>query len=191
MQGPFLNVLCSAGFDVVYLRHRRPLTEATELDGVAACIAGFEPYARRVIEACPQLRMIDRNGVGYDAIDVAAATERGIAVTVASGANQESVAEHTLALLLALARSVLPQHDAIRSGEFGAWPVFRSAAARWDWWDLAGSAGKWLSARQPFACASWLMSRFPMLLLSSSSGLRCCRWTSSWPSRTSSRCMCR
>jgi D-3-phosphoglycerate dehydrogenase len=54
--------------------------------------------------------------VGYDAVDVAAASERGIAVTITPGANQESVAEHTFALLLALARSVIPQHIAIAGG---------------------------------------------------------------------------
>jgi D-3-phosphoglycerate dehydrogenase len=121
LDGPFRQLLCDAGFEVVYPRLRKPLTEdelLVELQGVAASIAGFEPYTRRVIEASPQLRVIARNGVGYDAVDVVAATEHGIAVTVTPGANQESVAEHTFALLLALARAVVPQHTAIRGGEF-------------------------------------------------------------------------
>ncbi len=121
VEGPFLKLLRDAGFEVVYPRERKPLSEAellSELKGVAATIAGFEPYTRHVIESCPQLRVIARNGVGYDAVDVAAATEHGIAVTVTPGANQESVAEHTFALMLALARAVVPQHTAMGDGQF-------------------------------------------------------------------------
>src|SRR5262245_23846105 len=95
LDGSFLHLLRRAGFQVVYTRHRGPLTEEellAELNGVAACVAGFEPYTRRVIASCPELRVIARNGVGYDAVDVAAATEHGIAVTVTPGVNQESVA---------------------------------------------------------------------------------------------------
>jgi phosphoglycerate dehydrogenase-like enzyme len=121
VEGPFLHLLRDAGFEVVYPRQSKSLTEEellAELPGVAATVAGWEPYTRRVIESSPALRVIARNGVGYDAVDVAAATERGIAVTVTPGANQESVAEHTFALMLALARGVVPQHTAIRGGEF-------------------------------------------------------------------------
>ena len=119
LEGPFLDVLRGAGFEVVYPRARRQLTEAellVELAGVSASLAGSEPYTRHVIESCPQLAVIARNGVGYDAVDVAAATERGVAVAITPGANHESVAEHTLALMLTLARSIVPQHAAIAAG---------------------------------------------------------------------------
>jgi D-3-phosphoglycerate dehydrogenase len=119
MEGPFLDLLRGAGLEVVYPKVRRQLTEEElldELQGASATLAGSEPYTRRVIEACPQLAVIARNGVGYDAVDVAAATERGVAVAVTPGANHESVAEHALALMLTLARSIVPQHAAIRGG---------------------------------------------------------------------------
>jgi len=118
---PFLHLLHDAGFDVVYPRERKQLTEdelIEALQGVAASLAGSEPYTRRVIESSPQLAVIARNGVGYDAVDVAAATQHGIAVTVTPGANQESVAEHTFALMLAAARSIVPQHVAIAAGRW-------------------------------------------------------------------------
>jgi phosphoglycerate dehydrogenase-like enzyme len=118
---PFKHALREAGLEVVYPRQRKQLTEEellAELAGVSASLAGSEPYTRRVIEASPQLRVIARNGVGYDAVDVAAASERGVAVTVSPGANHESVAEHALALLLTVARSIVPQHDAIRAGQW-------------------------------------------------------------------------
>jgi phosphoglycerate dehydrogenase-like enzyme len=65
------------------------------------------------------LRVIARVGVGYDAVDVKAATEKGIVVTITPGTNQDSVAEHTFMLILALARQLIPQHLSIRSG---GWP---------------------------------------------------------------------
>jgi phosphoglycerate dehydrogenase-like enzyme len=55
----------------------------------------------------PQLRIIARNGVGYDQIDVAAATRRGIAVTITPHGNHQAVAEHAMALLLAVTRNVV------------------------------------------------------------------------------------
>jgi phosphoglycerate dehydrogenase-like enzyme len=116
---PFLGVLRGAGLEVVYPREWKQFTEAdmaAELAGVSAAIAGMEPYTRRVIEAAPALRVIARVGVGYDAVDTAAAADRGVAVTVTPGVNQESVAEHTFALILALARSVVPMHLAVRGG---------------------------------------------------------------------------
>jgi phosphoglycerate dehydrogenase-like enzyme len=116
---PFLQVLRGAGLEVIYPQQRKQLTEEellVELAGVSATLAGSEPYTQRVLESHPQLRVIARNGVGYDAVDLAAATERGVVVTVAPGTNHESVAEHTMALLLTLTRSIIPQHEAIRAG---------------------------------------------------------------------------
>jgi D-3-phosphoglycerate dehydrogenase len=55
------------------------------------------------------LRVISRNGVGYDRIDVPAATRRGIAVTITADANHQAVAEHAMALLLSVARTI-PQN---------------------------------------------------------------------------------
>lgn len=116
---PFLHVLRDAGFDVVYPRRQKQLTEEEllqELPGVAASLAGSEPYTRRVFNANPGLRVIARTGVGYDAVDTAAATEHGVAVAVTPGANNEAVAEHTFALMLSVARSIVLQCDAIRAG---------------------------------------------------------------------------
>ncbi len=121
LDGPFLDALRRAGLEVVYPRERKQLTEdelVAELNGVTAALAGAEPYTQRVIEANPELRVIARNGVGHDAVDVAAATEHGVVVTVAPGANHESVAEHTMALLLTVARSIVPQHAAMRAGHW-------------------------------------------------------------------------
>ncbi len=120
--GPFQDVLVGAGLEPVYPPQQAQLVEEElfgQLDGISATLAGSEPYTRRVIEAHPALRVIARMGVGYDAVDVAAATEHGIAVTITPGTNQDAVAEHTFALILAIAKSVAEQHPLIQAGK---WP---------------------------------------------------------------------
>ena len=71
-----------------------------------------------LIEKAPKLRVIGRAGVGVDNVDVEAATRRGILVMNTPGGNAVSVAEHTFALMLALARAV-PQANA--STQAGRW----------------------------------------------------------------------
>lgn len=117
--GPHADLLKSAGFDVCFPDKTVLLTEEDVLaaaQGFSAIIAGSEPYTDRVLRELPQLRIISRNGVGYDAIDVPAATARGVAVTITPDANCQAVAEHTLALMLAVARSVVQSANETRSG---------------------------------------------------------------------------
>jgi phosphoglycerate dehydrogenase-like enzyme len=122
LDGLYLKALREAGFECVFPPRATQLTEEElfqQLDGVVATLAGSEPYTRRVIDTHPSLRAIARAGVGYDAVDVAACTERGVAVCIAPGTNQDSVAEHTFALILALAKGLLPQDRGTRAGQ---WP---------------------------------------------------------------------
>jgi phosphoglycerate dehydrogenase-like enzyme len=88
------------------------------LQGVDASLASSEPYTRRVLDTHPTLRVIARAGVGYDAVDVEAASEHGIPVTTTPGANHEAVAEHTYALMLALVKDLIRQTGAIRTGQW-------------------------------------------------------------------------
>src|SRR5947209_10092502 len=119
---PYLQLLRQGGFEPVFPSVVRQLTEDEILQALGdlpAVIAGSEPYTRRVLDAHPRLRVSARAGVGYDAVDVRAATERGIAVCITPGTNQDSVAEHTFALLLALAKDLVNQDRGTRAGE---WP---------------------------------------------------------------------
>jgi D-3-phosphoglycerate dehydrogenase len=89
-------------------------TVAREIAGCAAVItrnAGFDTAA---VEAGTALRIIANHGVGMNRIDVARATELGIAVVNTPTANARSVAEHAIALILALARRVIPADAAVR-----------------------------------------------------------------------------
>ena len=89
---------------------------------IAACtnadaiLARLGTVTRRVIEAAPRLRIIARHGVGVDAVDLEAATARGIVVTTTGAINAAAVAEYTFALLLALARKVLQADAGMRQG---------------------------------------------------------------------------
>ncbi len=92
-----------------------------QLPGCVASLAGSEPYTRAVIEkaAAAGLKVIARAGVGYDGVDLQAATDCGVAVTNAPGTNHDAVAEHALLLMLALAKNLTMQHNRMKEG---AWP---------------------------------------------------------------------
>lgn len=92
-------------------------------DRIVAVIAGGEPYTRRVIEHAPALRVISRAGVGSDSVDLTAAYERGITVTITPNTNHEAVAEHTFALLLAVAREIVGRDQEVRAGQWSRRPL--------------------------------------------------------------------
>ena len=73
---------------------------------------------RAVIDAGRRLAIISRHGVGYDAVDVEAAAERSIPVTITPLANSVSVAEHAMFMLLALAKNARENDAAVRGGWF-------------------------------------------------------------------------
>jgi D-3-phosphoglycerate dehydrogenase len=96
------------------------------LEELAERISGYEGVIVRsattlsadLIERAERLRVIGRAGVGVSNVDVAAATKRGIVVANAPQSNVVSAAEHTLALLLALARNVPQAHAALKDGRW-------------------------------------------------------------------------
>jgi len=73
---------------------------------------------RSVLERAPKLRVIGRAGVGVDNVDLDAATEAGVLVMNTPGGNAISVAEHTLALMLAMARRIPQANASTRSGKW-------------------------------------------------------------------------
>jgi len=75
------------------------------------------------LEASPRLKVVANVAVGYDNIDVDAATERGVVVTNTPDVLTETTAELTLALLLALARRVVEADRYVRAGRFRGWEL--------------------------------------------------------------------
>jgi D-3-phosphoglycerate dehydrogenase / 2-oxoglutarate reductase len=123
--GRWVSMLEEAGFDVRYpedATFTRGVCGIDEtirvLKNASAVIAGGEHFTPEVIEALPNLRVIARAGVGYDRVDVAAASKRGIAVTITPTANHESVAETVFALIFAIAKNVIANDHRVRIGKW-------------------------------------------------------------------------
>lgn len=76
-------------------------------------------YDAALMDACPNLRLIARTGIGVDNVDLAAATARGILVTNTPDGPSESTAEHTVAMLLALAKRLKQGNDNLAAGKWG------------------------------------------------------------------------
>ncbi len=86
---------------------------------VAVNIRGRTRFTADVLQACPKLRLISIWGTGTDNVDLTAAASCGITVTNTPGANAIAVAEHTVALMLAVVKQLAPADQAIRQG---GWP---------------------------------------------------------------------
>lgn len=89
--------------------------EIADCDGVIIRVAKLPAS---VIEAAPKLRVIARHGVGTDNIDIAAATRLGIRVANGPYSNSESVAEHTVAFIMALAHQLVKLDSSVREGDW-------------------------------------------------------------------------
>jgi phosphoglycerate dehydrogenase-like enzyme len=113
-EGPHNQILAAGGFSVVFPPASCDVFQEdqliSQLENVEAVLAGSEPFTRRVIESLPRLRAIVRAGVGFDAIDLAACDAAQIPVCTTPGVNHHSVAEHSIALLMAIARG-FPELD--------------------------------------------------------------------------------
>ncbi|MEE6261684.1 NAD(P)-dependent oxidoreductase [Plantactinospora sonchi] len=114
-----LGELHAAGLTVVRgpADHRldalRPL-----LAGTVGWIAGTGPVTEAHLAAAPRLAVLARYGVGVDAVDLAAAAERGVVVTNTPGANTEAVADLTVGLLLAALRGIPAGDRRVRAGDW-------------------------------------------------------------------------
>ncbi len=79
---------------------------------------GSTGFTEKQIDRFPRLEIICSFGAGYEGVDVAAARKRGINVTNAPGVNDANVADHALALMLALARGLVQANAAVHAGRW-------------------------------------------------------------------------
>ena len=118
---PAVQQLREAGCDVV-INHWHPKRDEDELTGlmpgVSGVIASTDPFTRRVLEAADALKVIARTGVGFDSIDLAAATEKGIVVATTPGTVDSAVADHAFALMLGIARRLVQNDAEVRAGRW-------------------------------------------------------------------------
>lgn len=119
---PLLDRLREAGCDVTINQQERTYDEAALIDvipGIHATIAGSEPYNDRTLAAANELKLVARLGVGFDQIDVAAATRHQVPIAMAFGTNHEAVADHAFAMLAALGNQLFPYHKKVMEGGWG------------------------------------------------------------------------
>jgi len=118
---PTGGALRAAGFDVRLeprLGERKTDEVLAFMADADAGVVSTDPFDREVFAGCPRLRVLARVGVGVDAIDLGAATEAGVAVTTTPGINTNTVADHTLALILACLRRVVENDASVRRREW-------------------------------------------------------------------------
>lgn len=94
------------------------LTDHLERFRPQGVVSRMGKFGALAMDAAPDLKVISKHGAGVDNIDVEAATERGIAVLRAPGANALSVAEHAIALLLATVKQIVPLVSGLREGRW-------------------------------------------------------------------------
>ena len=117
--GPEGVSLLETGADVDVKTGMKPAELLETVGGYQALVVRSETKVNReVIEAGKNLQVIARAGIGVDNIDLDAATGAGIAVVNAPTGNTVAAAEHTLALMLAMARNVPGAHQSLKSGEW-------------------------------------------------------------------------
>jgi phosphoglycerate dehydrogenase-like enzyme len=118
--GP-LKSLYAAGHEIRHVRANAQTTASeliAALDGCESVVAIIEPYTAEVFDGAPLLRHVARVGVGYDAVDIPAATAHGVLVTNTPGANATAVADFAMGMLLSVARHI-PMFD--RDQRQGVW----------------------------------------------------------------------
>lgn len=96
--------------------HEADLIALCQQHNPLAIIVRYGSITARIMDAAPALRVIAKHGSGIDVIDQRAAAQRGIQVLAAAGANAAAVAEHTWALILACAKSVVTLDGRMRAG---------------------------------------------------------------------------
>ena len=115
-------LLTSEGFETVRSPKAGPYP-ATELipllQGFDAVIASTDEYSYELMAACPQLKVISRWGVGFDSIDLAAATTLGVIASTTPGAMTDTVADYAFALILGIARRITESDRVMREGGWG------------------------------------------------------------------------
>lgn len=92
---------------------------AADCDGLLCLLTDRVDAA--LLDAAPRLRAVSNMATGYDNIDIAAATQRGVLVTRTPGVLSQTVAEFTIALMLAAARRVVEGDRHVRRGEWKTW----------------------------------------------------------------------
>ena len=106
----------AAGIDLVRFQGREPDQVIENAAGADGVLTSYAHFPRRVFEALPQLKVVSRTGVGYDTIDLQAATDHGVAVCTVPGYGTEVVSDHAITLALCVLRRINEIDADMRNG---------------------------------------------------------------------------
>lgn len=95
------------------------LDQLKDTDAFIVRVADKGAVDRKTLASSSRLKVVGRTGIGYDSVDVKAATDLGIPVVITPGANNRSVAEHAVALMLALSKNLAESDTEQRRGNWG------------------------------------------------------------------------
>jgi glyoxylate reductase len=174
---PAPALLEESAVDVVPYPSGGPLTEeaireAVETGGCQGILSQVMDPIGETVLSTPGLEIVSNVAVGYDNIDLPAATRCRVMATNTPGVLTDTTADFAFALVMAAARRVAEGDRFVREGRFGGWAMGRRSA--WSAW--AGSAGRWPGGRARSTCASSTPTRW-----------RCRpRWSASWAPPASS-----
>jgi D-3-phosphoglycerate dehydrogenase len=118
---PSLRPLRERGEVVLYSTRQQSSAELVErLRGATAAInvRAYSKFTEDVFAARPELRFLTVMGTGTDNIDLVAATRHGVVVSNTPTAPTISVAEHALAMILAITKNLVPMHNALKAGHW-------------------------------------------------------------------------
>ena len=128
MKVTMTEAICQEGMDLlhgkadIFVAHdahpHHYLDELKNTDIFIVRVADKGAIDAKTIQSSPALKVIGRTGIGYDSVDVEAATRLGIPVVITPGANNRSVAEHAVALILALAKNIVEGDAEQRKGNW-------------------------------------------------------------------------
>jgi len=117
--GPEREILSTLGCDIIFLSSTNEDEVISHTQDADAIICDAAPITERVLTAAPRLRVVSEYGIGYDNIDVEAATTRGVWVANVPGFCVPEVADHTMAFLLALSRRLIALDEGLHRGAWG------------------------------------------------------------------------
>jgi D-3-phosphoglycerate dehydrogenase len=116
-----LEKLKAEGITIDYIEEISESSYAPFIHKADAMVIRTQPLSAATITKAANLKVVSRHGVGYDAIDLDALNERGIALTIVGDVNSVSVAEHAMMQLLAAAKQVLRSDRAVRDPSQWNW----------------------------------------------------------------------
>ena len=108
-------IIVAAGADGKYTPE-----ELAKVADVDAFLVAAEPVHDQLLDAAKKVKIVQRVGVGYDSLDLEAIKKRGIPACNVAGVNKEAVAEHCLAMILALAKNLTEADRVTRETDWGA-----------------------------------------------------------------------